>query len=241
MWYSQRSPHGRNSTCARSSRLRANLSWWQEILIAGMLELLPHRDRRLAECDPKTTLATLSPARRLRTTPRCDDHRGKRSERRRAGGVAARTADRLRDDPLLACLMALARLLGRPMSASALTAGLPLPDVRPDAGAVPARGGARRAERTRMLRRRLDEIDPLTLPCVLLLEDRQACVLVRRGAGTLHRDPARSRPRDGRRCRARSWRARYAGHALFARPELVAVGRTAEPTVRARAGTGSGA
>ena len=62
-------------------------------------------------------------------------------------GVPA--AWQIRRDPALqptircsACLMALARLLGRPISAAALTAGLPLRRSRPDAGTVPAGRGA---------------------------------------------------------------------------------------------------
>ena len=133
----------------------------------------------------------------------------------------------LPDDPLLGCLMALARLLGRPMSAAALTAALPLaeagltPDLFPRAA---ARGGLS----ARLLRRRLDEIDPLTLPCVLLLEGRQACVLVEAGASTCMVIQPEAGLGTVSMPRA-ELAARYAGHALFARPELLSAGRPAEP------------
>jgi ATP-binding cassette subfamily C protein LapB len=122
------------------------------------------------------------------------------------------------DDPILACLVALARLLERPVSGEALTAGLPLEDGRlsPD---LAVRAAGRAGLAARWVRRPLRRIDPLTLPCLLLLEDEAACVLVARGEsgrasvvlpetapGVVELDDAEIE-------------ARYAGHALFARPE----------------------
>ena len=129
----------------------------------------------------------------------------------------------LGDDPLLGCLMVLTRLLARPMSAQALTAGLPVPasGLTPD---LFPRAAARAGLSARLLRRRLDDIDPLTLPCVLLLEGRQACVLVAADADTA----TVVFPEAGLGTVAISradLAARYAGHALFARPEILAIGR----------------
>ena len=127
--------------------------------------------------------------------------------------------------------MALARLLGRPMSAAALTAALPLAE----AGLTPdlfPRAAARAGLSARLLRRRLDEIDPLTLPCVLLLEGRQACVLVEAGASTCTVIQPEAGLGTVSMPRA-ELAARYAGHALFARPELLSAGRPAEPKFRA--------
>jgi len=128
------------------------------------------------------------------------------------------------DDPLLGCLLAIARLYERPTSGEALTAGLPVPDTGLDPDLF-----IRAAERidlsAGLVKRELDGIPDLVLPCVLLLKDRRACVLVRR--------------LDGGRCelifpettRGRSELAadeladRYLGHALFVRPTVAAVSR----------------
>ena len=141
----------------------------------------------------------------------------------------AETAD---DDPLLACLVALTRLLGRPASASALMAGLPLPDGLLTPGLF-ARAAARAGLAARGLRRRLEDIDPLALPCILLLEGRQACVLTRIGAENctvLLADTGLGTVELPRHELA----ARYLGMALFARPEASVA--ALEPGAAAEAG-----
>ncbi|MGB8274747.1 MAG: type I secretion system permease/ATPase [Alphaproteobacteria bacterium] len=82
------------------------------------------------------------------------------------------------DDPLADCLVMLTEIHGSPMSAEALKAGLPLVDntLTP---ALFIRAAARAGLSARIVKRNLREISPLTLPCVLLLEDRRACVLTR--------------------------------------------------------------
>lgn len=88
------------------------------------------------------------------------------------------SVDRLApDDPLLGCLVILTRLLERPTSAQALAAGLPLADGRlsPE---LAVRAMERAGLSARLVRQPLDRISDLTLPCVLLLENRTACVLV---------------------------------------------------------------
>ena len=85
-------------------------------------------------------------------------------------------------DPLAACLAQVSRLLGQPMSAQALVTGLPL-----DATGLTPALFARAAERAGLSARTI-EIDlalfpKLSLPAVLLLNDRNACVLVARSEG----------------------------------------------------------
>jgi ATP-binding cassette, subfamily C, bacterial LapB len=124
------------------------------------------------------------------------------------------------DDPLLGSLTALARLLERPTSAQALTAGLPLVDGRLTPELFP-RAAARAGLGARLLRRRLEEIDPLALPCVLLLEDRRACVLVRYAADRC----TVVLPESGLGATSvatAELARRHAGYALFARPEVAA-------------------
>ena len=81
------------------------------------------------------------------------------------------------EDPLLDCLAILARLLERPTSPQALKAGLPLAD-----GRLTPQLAVRAAERAglsaRLVCQRLERISALTLPCVLLLDELSACVLV---------------------------------------------------------------
>ena len=81
------------------------------------------------------------------------------------------------DDPLLDCLIVLTRHYGRPMSAAALTAGLPLPDGRLTPEAF-ARAAARAGLSARLLRRPLARLSGSALPAVALLADRRACVLL---------------------------------------------------------------
>jgi ATP-binding cassette subfamily C protein LapB len=84
-----------------------------------------------------------------------------------------------RDDPLLQTLVILSRLYGAPRSPAALSAGLPIP-----AGGLTPPLFLKAAERiglaANVSKRSLSSIPDLALPCVLLLKDRQACVLLRR-------------------------------------------------------------
>ncbi|MGF1563509.1 MAG: type I secretion system permease/ATPase [Geminicoccaceae bacterium] len=139
------------------------------------------------------------------------------------GGVA--------DDPLLACLETLTHLLERPVSAEALKAGLPLVDGRltPD---LFLRAAARAGLSGRMVKRDIDDIPEAALPCVLLLENRDACVFVRR------LDTQRAlviMPETGRgavEVTNTSLEEAYLGYALFARPEVHRdrLGQLKEPT-----------
>ena len=135
-------------------------------------------------------------------------------------------------DPLLACLVALTRLLGRPTSASALVAGLPLREglLTPE---LFARAAARAGLAARSLGRKLDAIDPLALPCILLLEGRQACVLTRIAPdnySVLLPDTGLGAVELSRH----ELVARYAGFVLFARPE--AAPSALDPSAAAEAG-----
>ncbi len=82
------------------------------------------------------------------------------------------------NDPLLMSLVIVSRLFGNPKSPAALAAGLPLPKE----GMTPALfvlAAERIGLAANTLRRRFSAITALMLPCVLLLKDGQACVLVR--------------------------------------------------------------
>lgn len=116
-------------------------------------------------------------------------------------------------DPLAGALACVARMLGEPISVEALLAGLPLADGRLTPNLV-----ARAAERAHLAAQvracRLDDIPAMALPAILLLEGREACVLIERKG-----DEARIVPvGDGdveRSVPLADLGARYAGHAVI--------------------------
>ena len=136
--------------------------------------------------------------------------------------------DLLHHDPLLACLVELTRLHGRPSTRAALSAGLPL-----EKGCLTpslfARAATRAGLSSKIVRRPLSEIDDALLPVILLLKGDQACVLLgwdesgntarllfpETGQGDV------SLSRDG-------LAERYMGIALFVRPRFSFDARTPE-------------
>jgi ATP-binding cassette subfamily C protein LapB len=81
------------------------------------------------------------------------------------------------DDPLLDCLMQLAKLHGRLATRTGLSSGLPLVHNRLSVELF-SRAAERAGLSSRVLHRSLGKISNLQLPVVLLLKDRKACVLV---------------------------------------------------------------
>ena len=123
----------------------------------------------------------------------------------------------LPDDPLTRCLVILTMYFHNPMSAQTLTAGLPLENMRltPD---LFVRAATRAGLSARVVKRPLDQINPMTLPAVLLLKDGQACVVAERDdqlGWTL------IQPESGTgttRMTTEELAARYDGFAIFSRP-----------------------
>jgi ATP-binding cassette subfamily C protein LapB len=120
-------------------------------------------------------------------------------------------------DPLLQCLVTVAALFERPRDAEAFAAGLPLVDGRltPELFVrAAARAGLAAAVDKRTLRR----IPGYTLPCVLLLEERSACVLQRVDGDTAEV----LLPETGRgasRMPLAELERIYAGYVIFVRPD----------------------
>ena len=88
----------------------------------------------------------------------------------------------MRDDPLLDCLIQLTKIYGRPASRTGLISGLPLVMNRLTVELF-SRAADRADLASRVIKRPLGRILPMQLPAVLLLKDKQACVLIERQAG----------------------------------------------------------
>jgi len=123
-------------------------------------------------------------------------------------------------DPLLSCITALAGLLQRPISSEALRAGLPQGQNQftPE---LAVRAAERAGLEARITRRpKLQQILPVTLPCVLLLKGGNACVLLRYG----ERGSAEVLMPEGgggtKTVPLSELQDQYLGYAIFARPEF---------------------
>ncbi|GAB4342860.1 MAG: type I secretion system permease/ATPase [Desulfobulbaceae bacterium] len=86
------------------------------------------------------------------------------------------------NDPLLDCIVLLSRIHGRPVSRNTVRAGLPLVNNALTVELFP-RAARRAALSSRVLRQPLDSVNPFTLPAILLLEDRKACLLMKADPG----------------------------------------------------------
>ena len=94
-----------------------------------------------------------------------------------AGPPAEYSGPVMRDDPLLSCLVILSRIFSNPRSPAAIAHGLPIGDE----GLSPElflRAADRIGLAANKVKKRLDQIDSMTLPAVLLLKERKACVLL---------------------------------------------------------------
>ena len=121
-------------------------------------------------------------------------------------------------DSLLGCLVHVTGLLGKPGSPDALAAGLPIPDQ----GLTPelfVRAATRAGLSAQIVRRPLEEISPLVLPAVVLLNERQAGVLISKDdAGNIEL----LQPESGGACETTvaELNSRYLGYAIFVRPRV---------------------
>ncbi len=142
--------------------------------------------------------------------------------------IADLREDLLHHDPLLACLVELTRLHGRPSTRAALSAGLPL-----EAGCLTpslfARAATRAGLSSKIVRRALEGIDSALLPVILLLKGDQACVLL--GWDESGQTARLLFPETGQGevvLTRNELAERYMGIALFARPRFAFDARTPE-------------
>ena len=121
------------------------------------------------------------------------------------------------DDPVLTALSILAGLLERPISARALAAGLPV-NGDPLAPEMVIRAAARAGLAARWHKLALDEISPLNLPCLLLLNENSACVATAIADGEIEM----LLPQPGGapiRLPLDEFQAYYAGYALYVKAQ----------------------
>lgn len=141
--------------------------------------------------------------------------------------------DLIAPNPLLDCLIELARLHGLSASRASLSAGLPLPQ-----GTLPLTLAERAARRAglaaRIQRQSLDALDEVTLPAIAILHNEQACVVVGKLLSAEGVSWQVLLPETGQGSVTMSdaqLRARYSGVMLFARPQFRFDART--PKIRA--------
>jgi len=119
-------------------------------------------------------------------------------------------------DPLLGCLVALTRLEHHPFSPETLVAGLPLVNnkLTPE---LFVRAAVRANLSAQIVSRTLEEISPLVLPAVLLLKDRQACILLQRTQDKV--TILQPETEEGERTLSfDELKKHYTGYAIFTRP-----------------------
>jgi len=123
------------------------------------------------------------------------------------------------EDPLLDCLIQLTKIHGRPATKTGLSAGLPLVDNRLTVDLFP-RAAGRAGMSSRVIKKELTDLSPVQLPAIMLLHDRQACIIV-----NILDNGARFKvlmPETGmgeRVIRNQELAALYTGYAIFIRPK----------------------
>ncbi len=135
--------------------------------------------------------------------------------------------DLLHFDPLLDCLVEVARIHGRPNTRAALVAGLPVGKE----GLSPSlfdRAAARAGLASRVVRRPLARIDEALLPVVLLLKDDSACVLLSRDEAGQANVLFPETGQGGVSLSLEELEARYQGVAIYTRPHFRFDQRTPE-------------
>ena len=132
-------------------------------------------------------------------------------------------------DPLLKCLVLLTRHFNRPFAEETLSAGLPLVDnwLTPD---LFERAADRAGLTAKVIKRALGDISPLTLPAVLLLKNRRACLLnaVARDGSLEIVDPDTG---GVSKATAADVESEYTGHAILVREQLHFDSRTEHSAV----------
>ncbi len=120
-------------------------------------------------------------------------------------------------DPLLGCLLMLARLHDLPASEFAATSGLPLADGQLTPSMFD-RAARRVGLRAQVVKRTLSELDSLVTPAVLLLRDDRACLLLEPVGDNAARVLLPDNPEAQVRLARGELEPQYTGYAILAGP-----------------------
>jgi ATP-binding cassette subfamily C protein LapB len=85
-------------------------------------------------------------------------------------------SQRVSSDPLLDSLVLLTEHFGNPCSHEALAAGLPISSTQLTPELLP-QAASRAGLSAKLVRKGLNELPSMLLPCILMLKDKNACVL----------------------------------------------------------------
>jgi ATP-binding cassette subfamily C protein LapB len=128
----------------------------------------------------------------------------------------------IHEDPLLDCLITLTKMYGRNASRASLSAGLPLVQNRLTVELF-TRAANRADLSSRTLEKSFDEIGSVQLPAILLLHDRQACILVEKNTATRNEYKIiLPQSGSGEKVISRDELEKlYTGYAIFVRPKYI--------------------
>lgn len=136
----------------------------------------------------------------------------------------------IHEDPLLDCLIILTRIYGRNASKASLSAGLPLVQNHLTVELF-ARAANRADLSSRTLEKSLDEIGSVQLPAILLLHDRQACILVEKNNSLNEYKILLPQSGSGEKVITRDELEKlYTGNAIFVRPKYLTGGKSVAET-----------
>lgn len=127
----------------------------------------------------------------------------------------------IHEDPLLDCLIILARIYDRNISKTSLIAGLPLVQNRLTVGLF-SRAANRADLSSRTLMKSLDEIGSVQLPAILLLHEGQACILAEMNDALNEYKIVLPQSGGGEKVIAKDDLGKiYSGYAIFVRPKYL--------------------
>ena len=123
------------------------------------------------------------------------------------------------EDPLLDCLIQLSKIYDRPASRTALSTGLPLVENRLTVELF-SRAADRAHLASRILKKSIDKLHNLQLPVVLLLNNKQACILVEKISKTALRILLPETGMGEKIISKTELEELYIGYAIFVRPKF---------------------
>ena len=126
----------------------------------------------------------------------------------------------IHEDPLLDCLVILTKIYGRNISKASLSAGLPLVQNRLTVELF-IRAASRADLAARTLEKPLEDIGSVQLPAILLLHNRQACILVEKNTSDEYKIILPQSGSGEKVITVVELKNFYTGYAIFVRPKYL--------------------